>query len=150
MERRASWLQGKKTDSELVTCYRCFIRATLSEIHSPVPGFNPTVHNLVTKVFDVMKAIQPFWRANFVITPLEGVCPFEEEILHSETSSPGVKERRREVIDTYHVPVADNLPNRADNLLCSWQLATCNLQLDLATCWQGRRNMEFAICQLEP
>merc|ERR1719187_296040 len=43
-----------------------------------------------------MKASQPFWRANFVITPLEGVCPFEEEILHSETSSPGVKERRRE------------------------------------------------------
>merc|ERR1719187_606933 len=43
-----------------------------------------------------MKASQPFWRANFIITPLEGVCPFEEEILDSETSSPGVKERRRE------------------------------------------------------
>ena len=70
----------------------------MSEIHSPVPGFNPTVHNLVTKVFDVIKASQPFWRANFVITPWEGVCPFEEEILHSEASSTVIKERRREVM----------------------------------------------------
>ena len=53
----------------------------VAKIHSPVPGFNPTIYKQVSSYFKALKADTAYWRANWVVTPLEGISPFEEEIL---------------------------------------------------------------------
>jgi hypothetical protein len=54
--------------------------ASMATIHRPVPGFNPTIHDQVSNYFKTLKGDNAFWRANWIITPLEGICPFEGEI----------------------------------------------------------------------
>ena len=74
--------------------------ASMASIHTPVPGFNPTIHDQVeitflrigpirvsTKVsnyFKTLKGENAFWRANWIITPLEGISPFEAAITGEE------------------------------------------------------------------
>ena len=65
--------------------------ASLASIHQPVPGFNPTIHNQVTNYFRALRGNNAFWRANWIITPMEGVTPFEDEI----TGNAKVVERTR-------------------------------------------------------
>ena len=60
--------------------------ASMASIHTPVPGFNPTIHDQVSNYFRALKGDNAFWRANWIITPLEGISPFEEEISGDKTS----------------------------------------------------------------
>jgi len=54
--------------------------ASMASIHTPVPGFNPTIHDQVSNYFKTLKGENAFWRANWIITPLEGISPFETAI----------------------------------------------------------------------
>jgi len=54
--------------------------ASMASIHTPVPGFNPTIHDQVSNYFKTLKGENAFWRANWIITPLEGISPFEAAI----------------------------------------------------------------------
>jgi len=56
----------------------------VATIHTPVPGFNPTIYKQVSNYFKALKGDNAFWRANWFVTQLEGISPFEEEILHGE------------------------------------------------------------------
>jgi len=55
--------------------------ADLATIHTPVPGFNPNIYKQVSNYFKALKADNAFWRANWIVTPLEGISPFENEIV---------------------------------------------------------------------
>eukprot|EP00092_Neocalanus_flemingeri_P002053 GFUD01002191.1.p1 GENE.GFUD01002191.1~~GFUD01002191.1.p1 ORF type:complete len:380 (+),score=82.91 GFUD01002191.1:109-1248(+) len=55
--------------------------ADVATIHTPVPGFNPGIYKQVSNYFKALKDDNAFWRANWIVTPLEGISPFEEEIL---------------------------------------------------------------------
>ena len=55
--------------------------ADVATIHKPVPGFNPNIYKQVSNYFKALKEDNAFWRANWIVTQLEGVSPFEEEIL---------------------------------------------------------------------
>ena len=55
--------------------------ADVATIHKPVPGFNPNIYKQVSNYFKALKGDNAFWRANWFVTPLEGISPFEQEIL---------------------------------------------------------------------
>ena len=55
--------------------------ADVATIHTPVPGFNPNIYKQVNNYFKALKEDNAFWRANWLITPLEKISPFEDEIL---------------------------------------------------------------------
>ena len=59
--------------------------ASLESIHTPVPGFNPKIHDQVFNYFKSLRGDNVFWRANWLITQLEGITPYEEEILNGAT-----------------------------------------------------------------
>ena len=83
----------------------------VSKIHSPVPGFNPTIYKQVSSYFKALKADTAYWRANWVVTPLEGISPFEEEILEGSTIE-GNREKcfEDETKSSYAIPDLGNLP----------------------------------------
>ena len=58
--------------------------ADVATIHKPVPGFNPNIYKQVSNYFKALKEDNAFWRANWIVTPLEGVSPFEQEILEGD------------------------------------------------------------------
>lgn len=58
--------------------------ADVATIHTPVPGFNPNIYKQVSNYFKALKGDNAFWRANWLVTPIEGISPFENEILEGE------------------------------------------------------------------
>ena len=56
--------------------------ADVATIHTPVPGFNPKIFNQVSNYFKALKSENAFWRANWFVTPLEDLSPFEREIMN--------------------------------------------------------------------
>ena len=58
--------------------------ADIATIHTPVPGFNPNIYKQVSNYFKALKGDNAFWRANWLVTPMEGISPYENEILEGE------------------------------------------------------------------
>ena len=59
-----------------------------------------------------MKADTAYWRANWVVTPLEGISPFEEDILEGSAIVEGNRHKcfENEEKSSYAVPDLGNLP----------------------------------------
>ena len=61
--------------------------ADVATIHTPVPGFNPNIYKQVSSYFKTLKSENAYWRANWYVTPLEGLSPYEKEVMAGKDTS---------------------------------------------------------------
>lgn len=89
----------------------------MASIHKPVPGFNPTIHDQVTNYFKALKGDNAFWRANWLLSPMEGITPWEEEVLGSEAAE-GERSRVETEDNEEKDTVLSSAPLFSSTMLC--------------------------------
>ena len=59
--------------------------ADVATIQTPVPGFNRNIYKQVSNYFKTLKAENAYWRANWYVTPLDGLSPYEKQVMDDNT-----------------------------------------------------------------
>ena len=64
----------------------------------------------VNSYFKALKSDNAYWRANWVVTPIEGISPYEDEILEGKL----MEGNRQKGIDKYKVTSSYAIPDLGD------------------------------------
>ena len=64
----------------------------------------------VNSYFKALKSDNAYWRANWVVTPIEGISPYEDEILEGKS----MEGNRQKGINKYKEPSSYAIPDLGD------------------------------------